>query len=186
MGYEVINEVGNSLRDLIFESFGNGDQLIPSVQKISFSSPEASDPGKLSLFLYQINENIYLKNQEGNSNNFPLFLNLFYLITPHDNNDENNSIIIGKVLQKLHDNPILRGSILPDSIKGDELRLILNNLSLDDLNKIWTIVSGSNQFKFSISLEVTPVRIDSTKDQEIVRVKQHDLGYTLKEDKKDD
>jgi hypothetical protein len=38
-------------------------------------------------------------------------------------------------MQIFYDNAILRGSVLHESLVGEELRLILNPLSMDELNK---------------------------------------------------
>jgi hypothetical protein len=180
--YGVIEEVGSKLVDLIGNNLkGAIIETIIDPAEVTLSSPE-NKPGKLSLFLYQINENAYLRNQEElidySKIKFPpVSLSLFYLITVNTDDDHHNHIIMGRVLQIIHDNAILGGSNLPVGLDGDELRLILNPLSIDDLNKLWSIVSGSKPYKLSISVEVTPVRIDSTRDQAVKRVKERDLTF---------
>jgi hypothetical protein len=50
-------------------------------------------------------------------------------------------------MQIFHDNSILRGSVLPDSLVGEELKLILTPLSIDDLNKVCTVIWASETGK---------------------------------------
>jgi len=189
--YKIIEEIGVKLTELIQNKLLNIG-IIDPLNDITLSSP---DTGKLSLFLYQIVENIHSKNQnilidnDSNIKHPPLSLSLFYLITAHtgDNSDNNNHLLMGKVLQIIHDNAILRAPLIPDSLNGDELRLILNPLSIDDLNKIWTIISESNPYKISISLEVTPVKIESLRERAVERrVTERDIDYYYhKEDEND-
>jgi hypothetical protein len=82
-------------------------------------------------------------------------------------------------MQIFHDNAILRGSVLHESLVGEELRLILSPLSTDELNKIWSIVSGSKPYKLSVSYEVTPVRIKSMRVREVRRVTELGPGKYL-------
>jgi hypothetical protein len=165
--------------------------IIESDDQITLSSPDETAK-KLSLFLYQVMENAYLKNEEMQSLNSkklkypPLTLSLFYLVTPHTQNMDSDHIILGKVMQIFHDNSILRGSVLPDSLVGEELRLILNPLSMEELNKIWTVISKTKTYKLSVCYEVTPVAIDSMREREVTRVTERELEKYMIRVKKDD
>ncbi|MDG3548126.1 DUF4255 domain-containing protein [Methanobacterium formicicum] len=187
--HDAIMDAGESLIKLLEQNIKE-DTDTYSVFKpenaIILSSPDElnSNDKKISLFLYNIIENSYLRNQneyipDSNNKNSPLNLSLFYLITPHTESIQNDQILLGKILQIFHDNAILRGSVLQGSLTGQELRLILNHFSVDELNKLWSIVSGSKPYKLSICIEVTPVRIDSTKEQKVIRVIERDLEYTV-------
>jgi hypothetical protein len=187
--HDAIMDAGESLIKLLEQNIKD-DTDTYSVFKpenaIILSSPDElnSNDKKISLFLYNIIENSYLRNQneyipDSNNKNSPLNLSLFYLITPHTESIQNDQILLGKILQIFHDNAILRGSVLQGSLTGQELRLILNHFSVDELNKLWSIVSGSKPYKLSICIEVTPVRIDSTKEQKVIRVIERDLEYTV-------
>ncbi|MCK4735290.1 MAG: DUF4255 domain-containing protein, partial [Methanophagales archaeon] len=116
----------------------------------------------------------------------PLTLSLFYLVTPNTQNMDSVHIILGKVMQIFHDNSILKGSILQDSLVGDELRLILNPLSTEELNKIWTVISKTKTYKLSVCYEVTPVRIDSMREREVTRVTERELEKYMIRVEKDD
>jgi hypothetical protein len=175
-----ISDVGKTLIELLEDNIED-DSLI-GLNQITLSSPEEIESGKkLSLFLYQVTENAYLKNEEMQSLNTtklkypPLTLSLFYLVTPLTQNMASVHTILGKVMQIFHDNSILRGSVLQGSLVGEELRLILTPLSVDDLNKIWNVISKSKTYKLSACYEVTPVRIESMREREVTRVIKREL-----------
>jgi hypothetical protein len=183
--YTAISDVGKTLIKLLWDNIkddGTANSIIGSEDQISLSSPEEIEQDKkLSLFLYQVSENAFLKNEEMRSLNTkklkyaPLFLNLFFLVTPHTQNRNNDHIILGKVMQIFHDNSILRGSVLHENLVGEELRLILTHLSIDDLNKIWNVISKSKTYRLSVCYEVTPVGIESMREREVTRVIKREL-----------
>jgi len=183
--YTAIADVGETLKKLLWDNIKEdktAKSIIESEDQITLSSPEKIESDKkLSLFLYQVAENAYLKNQEMQSANStrlkypPLSVNLFYMVTPHTQNREKDHIIVGKVMQIFYDNSILRGSILQGSLAGDELKLILNSLSMDELSKIWNVMSKSKPFKLSVCYEVTPVRIESMREREVKRVIEREV-----------
>jgi len=183
--YTAIADVGETLKKLLWDNIkddSTAKSIIESEDQITLSSPEEIESDKrLSLFLYQVTENDYLKNQEMQSVNStklkypPLSVNLFYMVMPHTQNREKDHIIVGKVMQIFYDNAILRGSILQGSLAGDELKLILNPLSMDELNKIWNVMSKSKPYKLSVCYEVTPVRIESMRKREVKRVIEREV-----------
>jgi hypothetical protein len=182
--YTAITDVGETLKRLLED---NIDDSIIGENQITLSSPEEIESGKkLSLFLYQITENAYMKNEEMQMVNSaklkypPLTLSLFYLITPHtpkgeEDHVKNDHNILGKVMQIFHDNAILRGSVLQGSLVDEELRVILTPLSVDDLNKLWNVISKSKTYKLSVCYEVTPVGIESMREREVMRVIKREL-----------
>ena len=184
--YTAILYVGETLIRLLWDNMKDKHEvssIIQSEDQITLSSPEEIGSGKkLSLFLYRIAENDYLKNQEMQTTgstklkNPPLTLSLFYLITPHTQSVDGDHLLLGKVMQIFHDNAILRGSALHESLAGEELRLVLDPASIDDLNKIWSVVSGSRPYKRSAFYEVTPVRIESARERGVRRVTERELG----------
>src|SRR6476469_1948538 len=93
----VLREVSRGLRRILWDSFqadpdiSGGNAIVTSEQDIVFSNPTETarnSANRLSLWLYQVTENEFLKNQPlqpANGNNTaqqpPLALNLSYLIT---------------------------------------------------------------------------------------------------------
>ena len=181
--YRALSDVGKVLIRLLEAGINEGGpfhDIIDSSEKITQSSPEElSNNHLLSVFLYQITEDTYQKNQGmqiGDSDVLrrpPICLNLFYLIAANTNSAENDNIVMGKVIQIFNDNPVLKGSVLYDtSLDGESLNLIFNPLSLDEINKIWIMLSKSKPYKLSAYYEVTPVRIDASSEMTVSRVSE--------------
>src|SRR3990170_5795613 len=112
----VLLDIGEALRDLIMKNIPE----LPDENSIVYDSPvdiEANSSTRLSIFLYQIVENSFLKNVEaeyiGDKMRFPpLTLDLYYLFTPYAKNRETELIIIEKLLQVFHDNPVFKEELL--------------------------------------------------------------------------
>lgn len=171
----------NLLRDNMVNNMGiNQDEIV----LISPGDIGTNDNIRLSLFLYQVLENIHLKNQEMqkiDSTHYsysPLTLELYYMLTSYplgQNGDRTGRTlqeqgILGKAMRILYDNPVLTGSILRGNLKKSEkLRITLNPVSLDDMTKIWTTFQG-RAYRPSAYYIVTPVKIESERGGNVKRV----------------
>jgi hypothetical protein len=190
--YRAIADVGETLIELLRD---NMQDLIPRKQSIVMASPgeiEANDDIRLSIFLYQVIENIHLKNQEmlikdPNVLTFPpIALDLYYLLTAYpsgvqditERTREEHSIL-GKAIQIINDNALLTGSVLKGSLTRNDydLHITLAPLSLDDMTKLWTTFPGK-PFRSSICCLVTPVMIDSSRNLTVERVRSKGTGYS--------
>lgn len=191
--YTAIVNVGRSLKKLLLDNFSaDTDDIIKSIKEnqITLSSPDEMDDGTtLSLFLYQVTEDAFLKNQPLKASNSdesqrpPIYLDLFYMVTVNTKSAdtgqkaENDLKILGKITQIFNDNPILKGPLLQEPLSKDnqDLKLIFNSLSLDDINKVWNAISKSKPYKTTLYYEVTPVRIESTNTFKVSRVAEKDI-----------
>ena len=196
-----MRDAGRSLIKLIWDSVRDDEPWrknsgIDSEAQIVLSSPEETgEQHKLSIFLYRIEEDVYLRSagwEEIESNDNPvarfsgpaLSLRLFYMITPQAKQDEVNHIIIGRLLQIFNDNPILKAPFLQGSLSGTELKLIFNPLTIDDMNKIWGIISRSRPYVPSLFYEVSRIYIESSRVTQTGKVLDVDISYSQK--KKED
>ncbi|HSB52636.1 MAG TPA: DUF4255 domain-containing protein [Dissulfurispiraceae bacterium] len=190
--FTVLGDVGETLKRLLEDDPWTGVMPKP---EITFKSPkEIKDDGgsanKVSLFLYQIIENPYLKNEEpirvGDSQvqTPPLVLDLFYLVTPYSDDKTQEKYILGKVMQIFYDEAVLSGTVLQGSLAGtdDELRLVAHPLSLDDLTKLWSAFQDV-AYRLSVGYLVTPVRIDSARLLGMQRVISKQIGQAFMEGK---
>lgn len=190
--YRAIADIGETLIELLRD---NLQDLIPRRQLIVMASPgeiEANDDVRLSLFLYQVLENIHLKNQEmqirgPTTLTFPpIVLDLYYMFTSYpsgiqgitERTREEHSIL-GRAIQIINDNSVLAGSVLKGDldVNGYELHITLTPVSLDDMTKMWTTFPGK-PFRSSICCLVTPV-IDSGREITVQRVMSKEAGYNL-------
>lgn len=156
---------------------------------IFFNSPADIDTTKipkhsLSIFLYQIVENNYLRNIEPETLKDrmiqpPLVLDLYYIFTPYAKDDPETELrILEKIMQTFHDNSVLKGEILEKGLEesgNDEIRVVPNNLTFDEINKLWERFPNK-PFKLSASYILTPVKIPSEKEPVgIKRVIERDI-----------
>jgi hypothetical protein len=176
----LIKDASNSLRNLlsskITELNGTGSIVLDSPGDIS--SPPT--PFGLSIFLYQITENPFLKNQDyqymppESSNLFapPLALDLYYLLTPYATDRDSEQLIMTKMMKTLYDNRILTGAALGDNLLdsgNNEIKIVFHNLSLSELYNLWGVFSGKS-YKLSISCILTPLLIPSGQETSIPRI----------------
>jgi hypothetical protein len=182
--YTAIADVGDTLVELLR---ANMQDLIPadSIALVSPGEIEGKDNIRLSLFLYQVTENIHLKNLEmenvGHSKlkASPLAVDLYYMLTSYpspgiqdrtERTEEEHSIL-GRTMQVLHDNPLLTGSILMGSLQAHDTKLhvVITPMSLDDMSKIWSTFKEKS-FRPSVCYLVTVVKIESSREKRITRV----------------
>lgn len=179
--FAALRDVGITLKQLLENS--PWEDIRPGPE-ITFKSPkEIKDNGDnrniISIFLYEILENPFHKNDEPEMTGHPgtrlllppLALDLLYLITPYSADKIQEQYILGKVMQIFHDNAILTGTVLKGTLAGlnEVLRLRFQPMSLDDLTKIWNVFPEVG-YRLCVSYLVTPVRIDSSLTVDTQRV----------------
>lgn len=157
-------------------------------------SPDDPPAGTgVSLFLYQVVENPYLKNQEFEQRgintliNPPLVLDLLYLITPYSSAPgtgttsvarENEQMLLTKILRVFHDNGKLSGPALGNALLDSgnrELRILQNILSMDQMNHLWSMFREAS-YKLCVSYTVTPLIIPSSREITTQRVLRKQLN----------
>jgi len=189
--YRAIADIGETLIELLRD---NMQDLIPRRQSIVMASPgeiEENDDVRLSLFLYQVLENVHLKNRDMQIKDPktlvfpPVALDLYYMLTSYPSGVQDISertkeehSILGRVIQILNDNAVLTGSVLKGGLarNGHDLHITLSPLSLDDMTKMWTTFPGKT-FRSSICCLVTPVIIDTKREITVQRVLSKEAGY---------
>ncbi|HEX3034026.1 MAG TPA: DUF4255 domain-containing protein [Thermodesulfobacteriota bacterium] len=189
--YTAIADVGETLITLLRD---NMSDLIPSPDSIVLLSPaDVEDQSiRLTLFLYSVIENPHLKNQEMRNISPtqlgypPLTLDLYYLLTAYastaipDRTERTleEHRILGRAMRIFYDNTILGGTILKGSLAGtdEEIRVVFNPMSLDDVNKIWTTFQEL-PYRLSVSYLVTPVRVDSIRSVSTQRVASKEMNH---------
>ncbi|MFC4101936.1 DUF4255 domain-containing protein [Paenibacillus xanthanilyticus] len=182
--YAVIAEAGASLLALLREAMSPEPVTHPEL--IGMASPADKGDLSLSLYLYRVAE-----SSEGRRTEFiasgsgmlqfpPLALDLYYLLTPYSSADLQSRTldehrILGKALQVLHDNAVLRAPYLTGSLaeRGEELRITMDPMTPDALNGVWNF--GSLPQKLSIPLRIGPVYIESTKLKPTTRVVERQI-----------
>jgi hypothetical protein len=186
----VLRDVSYTLKELIQK---NVAELSHSENSIVFESPADIVPSgstMLSIFLYQILQNGFLRNIEPKPIDTtrmkypPLNLDLYYMFTPYAKDIDTELIIMEELMKIFHDFSVLRGSMLQGELLdsgNDEIRIVPNNVTFDEINKLWERFPNKS-YKLSASYILSPVSIPSGKDPaKITRVITKDLNLYRKE-----
>lgn len=192
--YRVLGQVSRRLRSLLWESFQEDAairQVVQDEERIVWSNPTETledSSNRLSLWLYRIEENEYVKNQSlrrvnGNDRNValavpPLSLDLSYLVTPVSGNPESDLHLLGKTLQVFYENSIL---VLHDSDEGtrEELKLILARINLEELTRIWEALN--QPYRLSVCYKVRLTRIEAERLRSSAVVSDSGRAYGRRE-----
>jgi hypothetical protein len=193
-GYTVIGSVSETLKQLLWAQFQADTQIttvISDEQRISLEPPfkflkdsDETTQNCLSIYLYRVVENGDMKNRplelrEKNRLEYPpLSLNLFYLITPLTTGIATDHLLLGRTMQVLYDNAILQGSNLEGVLADttEELRVILNPISIEDITRIWS--GFMRPYRLSVSYEVKVVYIDSERQKGTEQIRRKQLEFT--------
>jgi hypothetical protein len=136
--------------------------------RVLLENPEEMKNTKgLSVWLYRVERDDHTLNMPPKKVNtshierIPLPFRLHYLVTPLvKGTTETEQTILGRVLQCLHDNPVIRGT----GSALVELNLRLEPLSLEEITRVWDALGRS--YQLSVSYEVSVVYIESGKQPE--------------------
>lgn len=177
--FTVLNDVTLELRQRFFDALATAPGVTLNFTDMAVNIPltapqENSDASeRLSLYLYHVNINNALRNQKllaqpGRDDELrlpPLPLELRFLLTPIDEED-NNQLILGRLIQFIYDNPsieTLDGVAIGDSFGGgsSELRMTPDLLNVEQLSQIWN--AFNQPYRLSISIQVDVVAVDSAK-----------------------
>lgn len=182
--YKAIADVGYTLIKLLRDEMENFGVDRESIVLFSPGEIDSNDNIRLSLFLYQVLENVHLKNQELQLSGPtkltfpPLTLELYYILTSHPPSGSQDKTeksreeheVLGRAVSVLYDHSVLKGSnLMGDLSEDEELHITMTSLSLEDLTKIWTTFPNK-PFRPSVCYLVTPVRIDSEREMGVQRV----------------
>lgn len=185
--YMVLSRVSEELRRVLWEAVAADPVVRPIVGSeaaIVFANPTETardSANRLSIWLYQITENEFMKNQPALRANghttvqeVPLALNLHYLVTPFATTPEADHRLLGLTMQTLYDNAIMPLRRPVEAI-AEELRVIFCRVSLEELTRVWEALR--EPYRLSVAYTVRVTRIDSRRLPQRARVVEADNGY---------
>lgn len=194
--YKVLAEVGQSLINVLWQQIQADPDLVSLINNsslISLESPadhqeNSSDPSLLSVYLYRIVEDPFMKNRvqvEGTGGRIrkpPMSIDLYYLITPLLKAPRDQQIVLGKILQILYDRPTLEGPDLVGSLaaSGDVVRVVFNTVPLQEVSWVWQALE--TPYRLSVTYTVRVALLDSTEEQFQQRVLTSRNTYAQKTD----
>jgi Pvc16 N-terminal domain len=194
--YKVLAEVGQSIINVLWEQIQADPDLVALINSsnlISLESPaehqeNTSDTSLLSVYLYRITEDPYMKNRiavegaGGRVRKPPMSLDLYYLITPLLKAPRDQQIVLGKILQILYDRSTLEGPDLAGSLAttGEVVRVVFNAVPLQEVSWVWQALE--TPYRLSVTYTVRVTMLDSTEEQYQQRVLTQRNSYAQKDD----
>jgi hypothetical protein len=182
--FSVISDISLTLQKLLETGIVSTDTIeitLTSPQRVTLTTDRL-----INLYLYQVIENPFAKNQEpirvghNRLRHPPLALNLYYLLTPYakderDNKDEH--LLLGEAMRVFYEHSILKDPILQGSLKGssEEIKLVLCPMNLEELTRIWNSLQMS--YRLSVCYEARIALVDSMLEREIKRVEIKETVY---------
>lgn len=167
-----IGRVSESLRSLLLGEM----QLVPSVPVTILAPDEGGGgPRRVNLFLYKVQENPFLRNQDwqvspadpGRLVPPPLSLNLYYLLTPYAQNDGslgNATVheILGEAMRVFYEHPIVPDEYLAGDlgVAREQVKIVQNGVDMEELSQVWN--TFSEPLRLSVMYEVSVVQLDQS------------------------
>jgi Pvc16 N-terminal domain len=191
----VIRSVSEALRRILWDAIAADDvtrQIVVARENIVFLNPTqtASDSSRrLSLWLYQVVEDEFVKNQPmlraelpdptdargRHRDEFPpMALDLMYLLTPFAQTGESDHLLLGKAIQALYDSA---STVMTDVSAGvaEELRIVFHRHTLEELTRIWDALK--EPYRLSVCYQVKVTRVDSGRRSANARVVELSEDY---------
>jgi hypothetical protein len=180
--YKIISEVSKFLQQTLWNGFKDDAALtqhVPNLNAIVLLNPADAvrdTNRRLSLWLYQVQENEFMRNQlptripqQDDTVSFPpLALNLYYLLTPSTNSMEGDQMVLGRSMQLFYDNSILLLESKEQPGTAEELHLNPCQRDLRELAEVWDALQ--QPYRLSVCYEVRVTRIDSLRTERTGRV----------------
>ncbi len=178
-----LNTIGDVTQTLVNLLQGL-DITLDSPAQLPTASTGGESFSRVNLYLYQVSENPYTKNQPwttrtGGAQEYPpLSLNLYYLLTPFASDAISAQQVLTHAMQLLYVNSIVSDDQLSDSLRltSSQLSINLCQMSLEELTRVWNALQ--TPYRLSVSYEVRVVLIESMIQTQPVRaeVMTHVVG----------
>lgn len=186
--YKIISEASKFLRRTLWNGFAGDSaltQYVPNEESIVLLNPSDASQDterRLSFWLYQVQENGFIRNQsfertpQDDTMRFPpLPLNLFYLLTPSTNSMEGDQMVLGRSMQIFYDNPILLLDSTEQPGTAEELHTNLCQRDLREIAEVWEALQ--QPYRLSVCYEVRVARIDSQRTQRAGRIRERHADF---------
>lgn len=143
---------------------------------------------RLNIFLYQVTPNLGYRNMDAPARSYSgelvrkqqLGLDLHYLLTAYGNNDDELSSqkTLAEAMRVLHENPVFTRDLIKMGIDNSDLadietsdivdqvelvKITMQDLSLEDLTKIWSSFFKTGSYRISVAYKATVVLLDGKK-----------------------
>ena len=139
---------------------------LTSIGNVTSQTSAPAEAGvRVAIFLYRASINHHLRNVgraiEPGARPVPLSVDLRYLFSFWSSSAENEQLVLAWTMRQLHEVPILDSSILSaeaDWAPDDVIQLIPEEITNEDLMRIWDAIEPG--YRLSLSYIARVVRID--------------------------
>lgn len=167
--FSAISAVSLTLRNLLNTNITQSTGVLGGIP-IDLRSPkemQLAGATGVSVWLYKVSRMAEMLNEPperrgpNQLQRAPLPVTLYYLMTPVLPDPITSHTVLGRVLQVLHDNAILRGVDLQGVLVGttEQLRVNMEALTIEELSLVWDALS--EPYQLSVTYQVQVVKIDS-------------------------
>lgn len=164
-----IGRVSESLRSLLL------GHLVDPQANVTILPPDTTSSfnRRINLFLYKVQQNAFLRNQDWQVNPAntgqllppPLSLNLYYLMTAYTPDDAtlgNASAheLLGDAMRIFYEFAIVPDAFLAGDLgqAREQIRITHNGLDMEELSQVWS--TFNQPFRLSVLYEVSVVQLD--------------------------
>lgn len=160
---------------------------IPQPELIGLGTPVDKGDFYLSLYLYNVKESgdnrktQMISRGTGEIQYPPMAIDLHYMLTVQSPAELQSRAldehrILGRAIQVLYDNSVLRGSSVLGTLaeREEEVRIVMDNITGDGMLNMWNF--ADTPYRLSVSYLVGPVMIDSTRVKSSKRVLERDVS----------
>ncbi len=184
--FSVIGAISVTMREILNQRITQAAGPLNGIP-IDLRSPkelQVSGTHAVSVWLYKVSRMAEMWNDPPERRGLnqlqraPLPLELHYLITPMLLDPVTRHTVLGRVLQVMNDNSILRGSILQGVLQGtsEQLRVNLEALTVEELSLVWEALH--EPYQLSVTYLVQVAKIDSDLEPLLSSpVLERDAGY---------
>ncbi len=155
------------------------NDITVTMQPLDRARTNGTNANQLNVFLYHVLPSGAWRNMDmpgrvrsGETGNFPLGLNLYYLLTAFGKENDNarpfSHQIMGRALSILSDHPLLGAQEIQNALPNNDLwnqvervRFTLQPFSVEEIAKLWT--GFQTQYRLSMAYEAAVVLIESTR-----------------------
>lgn len=181
--YTGIAEVSKKIVELLQQQLV--PELIPDANKICLCSPDERKDTVLGIFLYDVRESEEIRrsgmiNIGADRQSYPpIYISLYYMITAYVSSDLKFRMfqeqqILGRVVQYLHDYPILPFDLRQGQQRaGTDMQIQLIPMEAEEKAKLWNF--GSQPYRLSLFYKVSPLMVESVREREVIRVREVDV-----------
>lgn len=182
IGAWVFRGVSQTLKNVILQHISELNE-----SSVLFESPgdiEVNGETRLLVYLYQVNDNPYLKNippriervtdKESKLTKIleyppPLAVDLVYMLVPYAKKTEVELVLVDKLKRLFYEFALLEGDVVDSVLTNTgnpSIRLVPDNLSIDTLRQVWMGFPNKSH-KLTLFYTVSPILVPSSKPPKV-------------------